>query len=295
MIKNKTFGVVSLCSAAMVIFIILMNFSSGRCEDNKIIFLAGSASKPAVEELVKEFEKESGIKVDVSFGGSGVLLSQMKISKAGDLYFPGSVDFIEKAKRENLIDTASETQVVYLVPSINVKRGNPKGIKTLKDLCKPGLKVVIGNPDCVCLGVFAVELFEKYLDTAELKLLHKNIVNYAESCEKTATSISLGAADAIIGWSVFESWDAKRIETVPLSADNIVRLSYLSIAITKYAKNPALAQKLIDYIKSEKGLKFFKKYNYFITPEEALKFVGAKKPIGGVEYIVPREWMLEKK
>jgi len=33
---------------------------------------AGAASKPATEEVVKAFEKKTGVKVNVTFGGSGL-------------------------------------------------------------------------------------------------------------------------------------------------------------------------------------------------------------------------------
>ena len=253
--------------------------------------MAGAASKPVVEDLAKGFEKKTGIKVDVNIGGSGMLLSQMKLAKKGDVYFPGSIDFIERAKKDNVIDEATVIPIVYLVPAINVQKGNPKNIKELKDLCQPGLKVIIANPESVCLGVFAVELVDTFFSPEEKKAFRRNIVNYAESCEKTANSLALKSADAVLGWSVFEHWNPELIETVKLDPANIVRISYLAVAVTKYVKNPQAAQKFIDYMKSSEGLEYFKKFQYFITPEEALKYVGQDKPVGGAAYNVPAEWM----
>jgi len=60
----------------------------------------------------------------------------MKLSKKGDLYFPGSSDFMELAKKEDLVFPESEKIVVYLVSAINVQKGNPKGIHSLRDLTK---------------------------------------------------------------------------------------------------------------------------------------------------------------
>ncbi|MHB8764453.1 MAG: substrate-binding domain-containing protein [Deferrisomatales bacterium] len=39
---------------------------------------AGSASRPATEELARRFEQATGTRVLVHFGGSGALLSQME-------------------------------------------------------------------------------------------------------------------------------------------------------------------------------------------------------------------------
>ena len=48
-------------------------------------------------------------------------------------------------------------------------------------------------------------------------------------------------------------------------------------------------------MKSPEGLEYFKKFNYFTTPEDALRYVGEKKPVGGVAYTVPPEWMAPPK
>ncbi len=257
--------------------------------------MAGAASKPAMEEIAKEFEKKEGVKVELNISGSGVLLSQIKLTEKGDIYFPGSVDFIHKARKEGLIIETTETKIVYLVPSINVKKGNPKNIKKLKDLCRPGIKVVIASPEMVAIGVFAVEIIEYNLNAEEKAAFRKNIINYVESVEKLANVISLEAADAIIGWSVCENWDPGRIETVKLGADEIIRISYLSAVITKHCKNIRLAQKFIDYMNSpEGGIKYFKKYGYFTAHKQADDYIGKHKPADSGDYIVPDEWVFKK-
>jgi len=255
-----------------------------------LFVLVGAASKPAMEELIEAFMKKTGLKIEVSYGGSGVLLAQLQMSGRGDLYFPGSIDFIEHARRLKLIDPASVKKVVYLVPAICVQKGNPKNIKSLKDLCKKNVRIIIGNPECVCLGVFAAEMADKLLTSSERKQFRKNIVNFVDSCSKVANSIALKTADAVIGWRVLEYWNKERIQTVKLPADEIIRISYLSIAITKNCKNRKLAEKFIEFMLND-GMKYFKKFHYFTKPEDAIKYVGAKKPIGGKNYKVPPFWI----
>jgi molybdate transport system substrate-binding protein len=287
-LKQMHFLIRTLILAVFVLTQPLFMFAQAGAEE--LLVFAGAASKPATEEAAKIYEKKTGIKINITFGGSGFVLSQMALAKTGDIYFPGSSDFMEIAKQKNLVFPETERNVVYVVPSLNVQKGNPKGIRTLADLTKPGLRVAIANPDGVCLGLYAVEIIEKNLSNDAKANLKKNIVNYTESCEKTATAISLKAVDVVIGWGVFQYWDPDRIETIPLNKKEITRVGYIPIAISKFTAKRAWAQAFIDFILSDEGKTIFRKYHYFMSPEEAFAWIGEKKPIGG-SYSIPAEWI----
>jgi molybdate transport system substrate-binding protein len=255
-----------------------------------LLMYAGSASKPPTEEAIQVFEEKTGIKVEVTFGGSGKVLSEMKLAKQGDLYFPGSSDYMEKAKKDGDVLSATEARIAYLVPAINVQRGNPKGIQTLEDLTKPGVKLAIANPETVCVGLYAVEIIEKNLSAEQKAAFRSNLLNYTESCEKTATAISLKQVDAVIGWSVFQDWDPDNIQTVALPASAIPRVGYIPIAIAGYTKNQAAARQFIDFLVSKEGQAIFAKYGYFTSPDQAFAYVGEEKAVGG-EYTSPSDWV----
>jgi len=278
----------ALLSVAVFCYFSLFVFQ-GFCYNKELLIFAGAASKPPTEEAAKAFEKKTGVKVRLTFGGSGFVLSQMSLAKQGDLYFPGSSDYMELAKKKGLVFGESERYVVYLVPAINVQKGNPKQIKSLTDLARPGLRVAIANPEGVCVGLYAVEIIEKNFTAQQKAAFKRNLANYTESCEKTATAVSLKAVDAVIGWRVFQHWDPQRIESIPLRKHEIPRIGYIPIAISKFTKDKKLAQDFIDFIVSGEGKAFFEKYSYFMTPEEASAWIGEGKPVGG-EYVPPKDW-----
>ena len=88
-------------------------------ENGALEVFVGSASQPATEEAARRFEEKTGIRLNLHFGGSGKMLSEMKLSERGDLYFPGSSDFMERAKEEGLVLEETEKIVVYLIPAID--------------------------------------------------------------------------------------------------------------------------------------------------------------------------------
>lgn len=255
-----------------------------------ILVFAGSASRPALLQAAKVFEQRSGTEVDVVFGGSGQVLSQMILAKKGDLYFPGSSDYMEIAKKKGVVLAESETRLAYLVPAIAVARGNPKGVQNLEDLLREDVRVAIANPESVCVGSYAVEILEKNLSAAQLAALRKKLVTYTGSCAKTASAVSLGAADAVMGWRIFASWDPKRIEVVPLHQEQIVRVGYLPVALSRFGRNPEGGRAFIRFLASREGRDIFRAAGYFMTEREAFDWIGSRKPVGGL-YRLPEDWI----
>jgi molybdate transport system substrate-binding protein len=281
-LRNRFYGVLILALASIS--------GPALSAAERLLVFAGAASKPPTEEAAQLYEKKTGVKVELVLGGSGYVLSQMKLAKEGDIYLPGSYDYMEKAKRDGDVFADTERVLVYLVPAINVQKGNPHNTRTLRDLTRPGLTVAIANPEGVCVGAYAVEIIEKALTADERAAFKRNLINYTESCEKTATAVSLKMADAVIGWRVFEHWDPARIETVPLPKEQIPRIGYIPVAISTFTKDRAAAQAFIDFLTGRDGQAIYARHHYFATADEAAAWIGEKKPVGG-EYVVPEDWI----
>ncbi len=268
--------------AAISLLILVSCMSCAPYEGKTITAFCGAASKPAMEEAARIFTEKTGIKVYLNFGGSGTVLSQMKIAKEGDLYIPGSQDFMVIAERERIVDSGSVEIIAYLIPSIVVHPGNPRNIRTLADLAKPGIKVGIGNPESVCLGLYAFEILES---AGLLEAVGKNIVTYAESCEKAATLVALKSVDAIIGWDVFPAWNPGTMQAVPLKVEQLPRIAYVPVAISNFSKDKESANRFRNFLVSAEGKKIFGKWGYITTESEARKFAPGAA-IGG-EYKLP--------
>jgi len=268
--------------------LLLLPIVGGACGGNgtpTLELFVGSATKPATEEVAKLFEEKYGVNLELHFGGSGAMLSQMKLTGRGDIYFPGSSDFMEKAKKDGLVLPESERIVVYLIPAINVQKGNPKNIQSLEDLARPDVTFAIADPETVCVGLYAAEI----LDKAGLsQSIRAKIATYAESCARTAGIVALKSVDAVIGWRVFEYWAPEEIETVYLGPDQIPRIGYVPIAISKSSKQGALAQQFIDFVASDEGKAIYAKWHYLTSEEEAREFA-PQATLGG-EWELPEGW-----
>lgn len=254
-------------------------------QEKSLLFFCGSAVKVPMEEIVKAYERERGVKVLVNYGGSGGLLSQMQLSKKGDVYLAGSPDYISIGERKKLLVPGTDKRVAYLIPAIIVPKGNPGKVQSLGDIARPGVRVGMGNPETVCLGLYGIELLE---NNKLLAPVLKNAAVFAKSCEDTAMLAVLGKVDAILGWDVFASWNPKEVEWIRLSPDAIPRIAYIAIDIPVYAKDKAASQDFIDYVTGPEARKIFEKWGY-VTDEARAREFAPRARIGG-EYMLPQEY-----
>ncbi|MCP4599541.1 MAG: molybdate ABC transporter substrate-binding protein [Proteobacteria bacterium] len=257
--------------------------TEGRTES--LTVFCGSANKPAMEEIAVQFQKEKNIEVNMIFGGSGTLLSQIELSKKGEIYLPGSPDYIVIGNRKQLLVKGSDQIVAYLLPAIITPAGNPAGIQSLEDLARPGVRVGIGNPKSVCLGLYSIELLEKRGITNQVL---KNIVTFGGSCSKTANLASMSQVDAILGWRVFHFWNPDRMVYVPIDVKNIPRISYIPISIPVHTKDMALSKMFIDFVLSPVGRAAYEKHGYLTDRKKAMD-LAPKAKIGG-EYTLPADY-----
>jgi len=269
--------------AALAILILTGRFvSNGK---RGITVFSGSAFKPPMEDLAEKFTEKTGIPVTVNYGGSGSLLSQLIISRSGDVYIPGSNDFMERARRKGIIDHGSITILAYLVPVIAVGKGNPKKITALEDLLRQDVRAAIGDPGSVCVGLYAVEVF----DLAGLsKKIRRHLKTYATSCEHTANLLVMNSVDAVVGWDVFDDWNPGHIETLPIDRRYVKRAAYIGAARTSFSRNPEHAGKFLSFLESPEAKNIIKQRGYLVTMEDVRARYG--DVIAGGNYTPGPEW-----
>lgn len=272
----------------VVLFAVIALFvlaSSAIAKEDELDFFCGSAVKVPMQEIIKSYQKDKSVRVNVIYSGSGGLLSQMKLSKRGDVYLCASPDYVTIGEEKGLLIKGTDKLVTYLVPAIIVPKGNPQGIHSLKDLAKKGVRIGMGNPESVVLGLYGVELLDK---NGLLETVLPNVAVFAKSGEDTATLAVLRKVDAILGWDVFQSWNPDKVEWIKIEPDKIPRISYMAIALPVFVKDRVLAQDFINYVLSEKGRSIFKKWGYIFEEGEAKRYA-PKAAIGG-EYKLPERY-----
>ncbi len=280
----KRAWVIAACSLALLAITVSAQAKEG------IMVFCGAGFKAPMEEIIKAFIAETGTPVDVSYGSAGAVLSQVAFSRKGDVVVLPSPDIMEKAKGRGQIVVGSIRNIGYVVPAINVQKGNPKGINSLADMARPGVKITLANPETVFVGMLAVEIADKGLSPQEKAAFKKNIVTYAEDFGKLATYLILKQMDAVIGFSSMSGWHSDKIDTIKLAPAQIHRIGVGQAALLAYTTKRGEAEHFLAFLNASAAQTIFRKYHYFGTLDEAAAWIGARKPVGG-EYPIPGEWI----
>ena len=213
----------------------------------------GAGLRPMMDAAVEAFKQaQPNVRIDVGYAGSGCLLSQLTFGKRGDLYLPGEDYYLNQATQKGYL--ASQEPVGYFEPVMLVAKGNPKGIKTVADLARPGLKVAIGEPEACAAGRAADALLKK---AGLLEKVSPNIVLRAGNVPELGNAVKLKSVDVAIVWNITAVQQTQDCDSVPI-ARNVYTPSLAPIGLLKFSKYQPEAQAFVDFITGPEGQKIVK-------------------------------------
>lgn len=232
-------------------------------KESELLLYCGAGIRPLVDELIEIFGREYGVKIIPDYAGSEVLLSKIRLIRQGDLYMPGDKYYVEQAAMEDII--LSQRSVCYWVATILVQKGNPKEIRGLEDLLKPGVKIGLGNPEACAIGRTSKQILAK--NNIAWEDIEKNLVYQSLTVNELGIQIQTKSLDAVIVWDAMARYYSKYGDEVPIAVENNI-ISTIDIGVLKFTKDKALAEKFVEFLTSERGQAIFKRNNYRISPPE---------------------------
>ena len=215
--------------------------SSAQALSGSITVLAAASLQKTFTALGATFEKaHPGVTVKFSFNGSDTLAAQIDEGAPADVFASANQSTMATVQKAGNT-TGSPTVFVKNTLEIAVPPGNPKGIKTLADLAKSGIKVAECASTVPC-GSAAV----KALAAAGVKLTP---VTYETEVTGALTKVELGEVDAALVYhSDIVGADGKVDGVVFSTASDAVN-SY-PIDVLKNSANPTVAQAFVSFILS---------------------------------------------
>lgn len=241
------YGGSGLVLAALIGVLAWPELHANRSSESLIMYCAPSQRAP-VDLIVADYERETGVKVEVRYAGSQSILASAELSGQGDLFLPADSSYIDEARGRGLI--AETLPIATMTAVLVVPTGNPKNIASWNDLLRPGVSLAQAEPDIAAIGKLTRE---QLIKTGRWKLLKARTTVFKGTVTDVANSVALKAADAGVVWDVVARPmpELTMIELPELSAIQ----AKIEIGLLAHSKQPLEALRFARFLTaSDRGL-----------------------------------------
>lgn len=229
------------------------------------VFTAASLTD-AFEEIGQMYKNETNTSVVFNFDGSQALATQMINGAYADVFISANTKQMDVVKNAGLMNNSSVMTFTENKLSLIVPKNNPGKIRDLKDLAKPGIKVVIGTED-VPVGDYAVQIINNLGNDSAFGPEYKskvlaNVVSQETNVNYVVTKVALGEADVGFAYVSDVTEDvASKVDTVEIPDKYNVIVQY-AMGIAKGSKYPAESESFIKLVTSDEGNSILEKYGF---------------------------------
>lgn len=219
----------------------------------ELLLYGGAMLRPAIEGTIRAFEAREGVRVTRVYNGCGILVAQMRAADRPDLYFACDDSFMEMVK--DLFFEPREVSINQLV--IAVPKGNPRGIRTLRDLGKPGLRVGVGHEKQCALGALTKETLVSERLYGEVM---KNVVVQAPAGDLLINQLKTGTLDAVVAYVSNAAGSGDVLEAVPVNVP--CALATQPVAVGRSTRYRRLAERLVEALLSPESRRRFEENGF---------------------------------
>jgi len=228
-------------------------------ESEAITVSAAASLTEAFTDIASQFEAEnSGTDVNLNFGGSGSLRTQIEGGAPVDVFASADQRQMDILANEALIDNSSRENFTQNSLVLIVPENSTLNITNLQDLADPQVeKIAMGNPDTAPVGNYT----RFVLAEAGLWNQTENKMVFAEDVRQVLTYVERGEVDAGFVYLT----DAKAADPGTIKVVTNVSVSIpitYPIAVVSSSDNKEEAQEFVDYVDGKEGQDILEKYGF---------------------------------
>jgi molybdate transport system substrate-binding protein len=249
--------------SVFLIAVLAALFSVSPVRGQEIAVAAASDLKFAMSELAGQFEKQTGTKVNVTYGSSGNFFSQLQNGAPFDLFFSADIEYPKKLESAGLTEMGTlyryaVGRIVIWMPVDSKVDVTKQGWNALLDASVQ--KIAIANPEHAPYGRAAVAALQK----AGIYQQVKSKLVFGENISQAAQFVQSGNAQAgIIALSLAISPPMKDGKSWKVPAEMHPAIEQGAI-VMKSAKNKGPARGFLEFVKSKQGRATLEKYGFLI-------------------------------
>jgi molybdate transport system substrate-binding protein len=218
----------------------------------ELVVFAAASLREAFAGLGRVFERaHPPAQVVLAFAGSQELRTQIEQGAPADVFASADWKHMQALAAQKLVTaprTFARNEPVLVVP-----KGNPAGLRTLRDLPRAA-RIVVGTPE-VPIGGYALRI----LDAASARYgagfraaVEAHVVSREVNVRQVLSKVSLGEADAAIVYRTDAAAAAASVETIDIPKELNVVAEYPVAAIAQ-ARERELARQFVELLLSPAG------------------------------------------
>jgi molybdate transport system substrate-binding protein len=247
----------------LALAIVALAFAAHICTAQEITVAAAADLQFAMQDVVTNFQKQTGKTVKVIYGSSGNFFQQIQSGAPFDMFFSANLDYPRKLEAAGLADPGSfysyaRGRIVVWVPrasSLDLSFG-------LRSLLDPGVKkIAIANPQHAPYGQAAVAAMQK--EGIYGKVQGKLVLG--ENISQTASFVMTGAADVgIVALSLAVSPNMKeKGRYVEIATGEYPSIDQACVILSA-SKNKDVARQFLAFIKTPPVAEILHNYGFDI-------------------------------
>lgn len=248
--------VASLIAVAALIFLLQSRRAAARGPGKPLLVYCAAGIKPPVEAVARAYEQEFGVAIQLQYGGSGTLLSGIRLAKTGDLFIAADASYIRLGREQGVI--AEAIPLAWMHPVIAVRAGNPKQIRTVADLLRPDVAVALANPEAASIGKATRTALQAAGTWAALE---SHVRVFKPTVNDVANDVKLGTVDAGIVWNA----TARQYPELQIVDDASLTgaVETVTLGVLGATRQPAAALHFARYLAArDRGLPLFARHHY---------------------------------
>jgi molybdate transport system substrate-binding protein len=229
------------------------SFSLVLCAVTALAAIAGQASaRPNAQLTVYAAASLTDVfpKIDSSqkyqFGGSNTLAAQITQGAPADVFASANTTLPQQLFSKGLCSKPvvfTRNTLVVVVP-----KANPAKIRSIYNLAKPGVKLIVAGPG-VPVGSYTLQILKNMnLSTSVLK----NVVSRETDVREVLAKVALGEADAGFVYSTDAKTVSDKVKVIKVPAWAQPKVQY-GICVVSTSSNKADAQAFINKLLSKAG------------------------------------------
>lgn len=223
-----------------------------KAQNTTLVLFAAASLTECLDSLVETFEQaHPTVDVKASYAGTQELRIQVEHGAVCDVFISANrthMDALVGGKHVVKPHVLGHNKLCVAVDP------RSDAIKSLADLAKPGVRLVVATPACPA-GRYTRECWRKLGESAEfggefLAGLHRNVVSQETNVKLVLSKVILGVADAcfVYGSDVI----GQKVKRLDLPESVQVRATYL-VGVGSRAQSPEAAELFIETLLSEVG------------------------------------------